>query len=345
MSFLIIIMLIGLNEYIVTTTKTIRNTITIDYALTNITLNYEKTYQELQNHHLIKEVSKAYLFTDTYIKELDAISNYNISSDFDKITHYFNIDINNETLEKVKSLDTYYVILPIKYHYLNKLNIEDKVTLTLNKDYPNLEFTVVGFYESQITEIIFTNLYYLQNNHTIFPNAIILNAYDKENVKRFLIETYAKEMYYIIDFHELVENDLQLMVNLNSYFTYLILILITSFLITILNNALLEFTNSKNILARLRVLGISIKKLLSLLISEKVIQFIFTIVSLLAIINTVKESLPFLLLFYGTYQIFDFTIKSIYIGISISFVTYGVSYLAYFHRVKNTNFVDIIKIF
>lgn len=170
---------------------------------------------------------------------------------------------------------------------------------------------MAGFYESQITEIIFTNLYYLQNNHTIFPNAIILNAYDKENVKRFLIETYAKEMYYIIYFHELVENDLQLMVNLNSYFTYLILILITSFLITILNNALLEFTNSKNILARLRVLGISIKKLLSLLISEKVIQFIFTIVSLLAIINTVKESLPFLLLFYGTYQIFDFTIKSI----------------------------------
>jgi len=343
MSFLIIILLTGLNEYIADTTKKVRNTITIDYALTNITLNYDRTYQEIKKYENIQQVNKSYIFTDTYIHELDAIFNYHVSLDFDDLTYYFNIDLDNKTIEKLTSSDNNYVILPIKYHYLNNLNTDDKVTLEISKDFPNQEYIIAGFYHSPITEIIFTNFYYLQSKHDSLPNAIILTTINKDQVKKHLIETYAKEMYYIIAFQDLIEEDIKLMVSLNGYFTYLILILIGCFLITIINNALLEFTNLKNILARLRVLGISLKKLLFTLFTEKLLQYTLTLISLLVILNVLKRSLSYLLLFYSTYLDFTFSIKSIIFGTLLSFIMYCLSYLYYFYKVKKMNYVHIVK--
>ncbi|MDF2700109.1 MAG: hypothetical protein K0Q49_1665, partial [Haloplasmataceae bacterium] len=345
-SFILIILLVGTNDYMSYRTNELKEIVNIDFGITNIVNNIDSTYASLKDDEKVSHVDLGYYYTNVKVDELDTYFWFSISLDANQIQQYLNIDIETSLLEKLKNESIPYVILPIKFHYLNKLEVGDTVHININKQYENQPFVVGGFIDMGINEIMITNINYLDQYQDLNPNTILINTHDFNNIKKQdLIERYDQEMYYIIDYQEMIDNQIEKFTKLTQYISYIILVLVLSFMLTIFNNLALEFTKMEPTFSRLRVLGCSIKKLIITILLEKLVILFAIIVSVLSVLRVIMNNLSHFLIYYGTYEKIRFTFYSVIMAIMIGAFMYLVSVAFYLSKIRKIKIAEVLKNF
>jgi len=316
----------------------------VDYGITNILNHYDSTYNALKEDESLSSVDEAYYLSNVEAPELDVFFWFCFSLDADQLNQYFDIELDESVIEKLKDEDTPYVIFPIKYHYLNELQVGDLVYLNINKTYPNEGFIVAGFMDWGINEMIITNMNVSTDYQEFKPNAILINS-DKQGVLENLIDDYSKNLYYMIDFDEMIDQKIAVAENITHYVSYMIIIMVVCFMLTIFNNSLIELTKMETTYARIRVLGCSSIRLIGYLMMEKLLMLVVTIISIVMFLNMMANNIPFLMLFFGTYEPFSFNLQSIILAFVVGSIMYGISCLYYFYKISQIKISDVLKNF
>jgi len=242
---------------------------------------------------------------------------------------------------KLNDETTPYVVLPIKFHYTNDLNIGDTVTLQISKKYPSETFKIAGFTEWGINEVMITNMVTTVKYKDEVPNAILMQS--SNTTKTELIERFANEMYYVLDFNELINREIVRSSQITQYISYIIIVMIVGFMFTIINHSMLEYSRMEVRYARIRVLGCSQKRLMLTVLLEKLLVFFIVIFSVGSLLPLIASSLPHLLLFFGTYEQFYFTKGSIIQGALYGTIMYSISTFLYLYKMTKLELTDSLK--
>jgi putative ABC transport system permease protein len=309
-AFCLIVLLVSTNSYINKQTEKVYSNIKVDYALVNVVHNYDLTKRNLNSNALIENVHQAYLLRDIKIDEINTGFEYSISMDANYLHHYIDFNLDNTMIESLNDPTTPYVILPDKFQYLNNLKIGDEVTLYLSPTYSNEKFKIAGFVDIGVQDILITNIHQLEYKN-FPPNAFLMNASDDhEALKQDLIKTYSKDLYYVLDFEELMDDTVSQIEEVTHYLSYLIQIVILCFIVTIYNNLLFVYLKMKPLYSKLIVLGCSRKRLIMNYLMQNIILIYVVAISVLIVFDGLAKQIPYLLLFVGTYQNVSFDISN-----------------------------------
>lgn len=343
-SFAIIILLISSNSFVKDKLNENVNSVKADFAMTNISSNYDYTYENLVNNEKVKNVDKAYFYSNTKLKETNSIFLYHVSLDPDSIDDYFDFMIDEKTLMKLNDTNTGYVILPNKFYYANGYRVNDKITLELNKEYNNEEFIIAGFYNFKVEDYVITNIYNYKKYQSLKPNSILLNSsIEKNQLKNFIIENYSYTHFYLMDFDEMILYYNTRIEKMVDYIVYIIFIIIVCFSMTIFNNSALLFSQMKSLYSRLSILGASKIKLVKNIILESSLMLFLVILSIILISPIFSINIKYLIIFFGSFV--DINVKRIDIinGIVISSGIYLISYIYYLLKLYKLDIINVLK--
>ena len=338
-SFILVILLVGINVYINKSLAIYEDSLKIDYAITNIMNNYDDKFATMKENNNIVALDKGFLFTHTKIHELSTDIRYHMSLKPENLSDYLNIYLDENTKHILSATETPYVLLPIKYKYVNNLKINDTVTLYLNKTYNNEIFYIGGFID-EIDEVIISNFQALGKYHDLTPNVIVCKS---SLTKAELISLYGGDLSYVIDFKQMLAKEIHLAKQVTGYSSFIIIIIVVCFILTIFNNSMMELTELSPLYSRLKILGAANKTLSKIIIWENIFLIFSMTIPILLFFPLVATNIKYLLLFYQTFNCIIIRKKEIIFGSIISVIIYSISYIFYLYKVNKINDTDVLK--
>jgi len=345
-SFLSLFLLILTNDYMDQRVNTYRAEYKVDYALTNFISRFDQTYDEISNLPLVEDVDKAGLFTNIPIQSINQNINFMIAIDSTRINTYFQIDISEDILSTLETTEYLVIILPLRYHLIYNIEVNQVITLDINSTYQNQDFVVGGFFEKQLGNLAFTNIHQVAGYEDIAYNTILVNASsDRLILRDQLLDLYSKNMVYVYDFQEEVQKLTSDMLRATQYLTLIISIIIFCFVLAILNHSSLLLDQMRESYSRLYVLGYSHQKMTNMLIIESLIIFIIVLISSTISYIFIALQLNRFILIFGEYENIILTYNSISLGIVFVFIIYFVIKLIYIYQVRKTNSSDVLKVY
>lgn len=340
-SMLSIFLLILTYDHIRDKIETIESEYHLDYVLTNLFDDADGLETEINEIEGVEEATSVGLFTDIALTDIDENLGMVVSVDPDQIDEYFTFDISFESRSKLKSTDTLSIVLPERFRQLNGLSIGDVVTLELTPRFDEERFVVVGFFEKEIGNLAFTNIHAFDRYADIHDNAIFLNGTEK--ARDTLIDTYSKNLIYVIDYREVVSDKLTEMTRTLEYIMMILIMMITCFILAIIVHSLLLLEEMKAIHARFIVLGTSKTALSSILLKGHVIVLLVGLVASTLSAYLIGIRLPDLMLVFNEYEAIAVTPASLLKGALIATVVLIPTYMLYILAARKTRPIDVLK--
>ena len=323
--------------------KKVENNLNIDYALINYT-EYDKTMEEeLLKHHGVEMVGpanfkqKVSTVDDLYVFEIM------FSCEVEKTKSFMNFELPEEVKEEFKNPNKNYIVVTNEFLKANDKEIGDMLSFEINGEFISYQILTacpVGF---QL--FAFTNDCY---NAKIGSNAIIINSTieDKEALNELnvlLRQKYNNNMTFVLNVADTI-NDMFSRGIMALNVIYVILgVVIASFIISIINNTILIFRETKREFSTLQILGVSSKELDYIIIFEMITSYLVIIIpSILMIYIFIKSFGGFSLLF-GYYVDMQASIMTMILGCLSGLLCFGLSYIYYFIGIRKINVCEELK--
>ena len=305
----------------------------IDLAITNI-IREDDLELYLSNSTNVDVYEKGILYNNVVMnKEVSFFQMISVKN----INYFFDFEIITSEINEFNNSNYPVVFIPIEYQYLYNFSIGDEITLSLNEAYSEVPFKIIGFFSSNYEDLILTNLFLLEEYSILNYNTYFINSNNKNILKNELIDKYSKNLYYIIDFEELINEIDIYSKNLRTFLSFLSLFFVFCFVFTIINNSLLLFESNKNIFARLKILGCSKNNLRkNIILQYLLITFVCIICSSFAVF-VIMFNVKYILLFFNVYQEIKLIFSDFIIGYIISSIVFFLSYLYYIKLSLNLN--------
>lgn len=346
MSFMSLFLLILANDYMQIRASTYQNEYKLDIVVTNIIREYDQVYDEVNALDSVDHATKAGIYLNIDLVDYNENISELVSIDPTQIETYFNIGINQTSLQSLNNATTLKIILPSRFNYLYNIENGDYVSLKINDTYDNLSFEVIGFFDKQLGNLAFTNLENIPTYEEISNNAIFVNAKtDKELLKNELLDAYSNKMILIIDHEEAVDMLIHEMYRVTTYITYIISVIIFCFILSIINHSSLLLAQMKANYARIHVIGFSNIKMSVLLAKESVIQLFILLFSSLFSYVMIATRLDKIILIFGEYEPIQLTFSSMLYGSLFIFVLFIFIKFIYIYRLNRIDKTSIIKTF
>jgi ABC-type antimicrobial peptide transport system permease subunit len=330
-----IILLVCVNDYLKRKIDRIYQEYSLDFALTNLPLHRDIS-QEVAELAEVATCDSVFLYQKIKVLAGKNSLTYLIAMDSQAIDDYFRYDLPHDALEATQPV----IVLPEQYRKIYDLKIGSTVNLTISPDYPEVSFTVSGFFKSEIGELAFTNF------QTGEPNALFVNAKgDSRDLKAKLGHLYGQNLIYILDFPKLLESEISETGKVIEYFNYVCAIIIACFVFSVMNYAQLLLEKMKTAYQRYLLLGASEAKIAGMFIAEQGIIFlivVFCVILMSVILGTI---LPDLIIAFGTYEPISFTLSAYLPGIFIAGAVYLVSMITYYLRMGKLRISEIIRLY
>ena len=311
------------------------NAMDFDMALVNIydyddsLLNQVDTYDVTTNDPAIFYRNVILDFNDTDSEPII----FFVSMSQDSVNDYFNLDFGDVDIqEQYVSDDTPYIILPVNFKYIYNLNIGDVLTMDLNYNLLNVQVFVAGFVETNLDNIVYSNIIEVESyQETAKPNSIFINSDNEEELFKDLVRDFSPRLYYVLNPDIYFSNMVSSVESLTDYFSILTFFMIICFVIIIFNNTILVFYGLKNDLAKILVLGADGKEFLLNLFKE--FLMIFSVIVVIGIGETLilSEHLKWVVLFTNFYKDISSTPLTIIYSCAIVNLVLLLSYLYYFY--------------
>lgn len=342
-AFLTIMLLVFTNGYMKVRSESYQNGYQTDFILTHIVTGFDDIYDEISQLDDVQDVTKIGLYNDILVKEQNQTISQLIAIDQDKISTYFNLEINQDSLSDLDDETKLKILLPDRYNKLFDLQIGDQVSIYVNPIYGEKNFYISGFFEKQLGNLAFTNIHRVLSGENSYQ-AIILNSnIEKNELRDELLDLFSNQMIRITDVNQSMDKVIYEMERVTVYLTVVLSLIIGCFVIAMINHAHLLFVQVKSNYARLYIIGYSKKKMVLTLIKEGLLTL--TIFFVTASIGYVVIASYFsdLAIIFGEYEPIKFTALPIVYGGLIITIVFLAQYGIYIYQVLNIKLSEIIK--
>ena len=321
----------------------VENNLNIDYALINYT-EYDKTMEEeLMAHSAVEMIGpanfkeKVSTADDLYVFEIM------FSCEVEKTKSFMNFELPLEVVEEFKNPTKNYIVVSNEFLKANDKQIGETLGFMINDQFVNYQIIAacpVGF---QL--FAFTNDCY---NESIGTNSIVINTV-KDNQQAInelnvlLRQKYSNNMTFVVNVADTI-NDMFSRGIMALNVIYVILgIVIASFIISIINNTILIFKETKKELATLQILGISPKELDFMIIYEMIISYLVVILPAIVMIYAFHDTFGGFSLLFGYYVDMQVSFVTIVIGTLCGLICFGLSYIYYFIGIRKINVCEELE--
>jgi len=124
----------------------------------------------------------------------------------------------------------------------------------------------------------------------------------KTPLKDELVKTYSGQMIYMVDFSSYFITNMERVESLNNYFYSIMMVVIVCFLFTIFNQLTLAYLKMKGDISRLKALGATNGVLIGGFFKMGLLIVATVSGVVLSVYLPVVRLVPYLLLFFNTYQ-------------------------------------------
>lgn len=323
----------------------IRNLMSYDLALTNIT-NYDDNLLNDLEAYDVSSLKEASLYNHTTVMVGDSVefSRYMVSIDYEYIDDYFDTEI-VDFKNSYKDNSVAYAILPQNYKLIYHLEVGDIVKLGINYELEEIPVYVAGFVNNNIENLVYTNITEVEEYKDIAKhNTVFINSDNTEDLYLDLINDYSGRMYYLINPNYYFENMLSSSESLIDFFAVFTMFIIFCFVIVIFNNTVLVFNSLKTDLAKIKSLGANRLDFRVSVFKEYLLIIVLLILFGFLESLILSENLRYLVLFTHYYKDITATGLTILYGcLSVALVEL-LSYLYYFSRINRIEIIKEIKI-
>jgi putative ABC transport system permease protein len=342
-SFLTILLLVFANLYMSNRSKSYQDAYKVDFILSQITRNYDQTYSDLLNVDEVKEASKAAMFNDVSIDLDQQNISQLISMNQDEITTYFNLDIDEVSLNDLSQNNQYNIVLPDRYQYIYDLKYGDYISIYVDGNFGYQDFHISGFFEKQLGDLAFANLHLFDAS---IYNVILVNAKDQKDILRSsLLDQFSDQLIAVIDVDDSISHLIQDMQRITIYITVVLSIIILCFITALMNHTSILFRDMESYYAKLLVLGLSRKAMISSL--SHVFIIIFSIFFMISVFSYafISKHLAFFGILFGEYEPIKFNFAPIIYGGIIILFTYTFIQIIYIKKVLKVDIGQIHRQF
>jgi putative ABC transport system permease protein len=187
------------------------------------------------------------------------------SLEADAIGDYFGFDISGDALIGLGRTDVPVIVLPMRYQALLGYDVGDPITFDLSPDMPGVTMTIGGFFEKEIGDTAFTNIRLIPSLSPYPDNAILVNASgDRQALKDTLIDAYAPSLVVVLDFEEAFQEKADEIISVLAYVTLVLAVMISCFALSVVIHAMLLAQALQGPTARMRVLGMTDRRIVFL---------------------------------------------------------------------------------
>ena len=343
-SFLSILLLVTGNRYMHERKENIESEIQIDFMLFNFSHLFNETYEKMNTLEGVEHASKVLLYQNIELVDFDENIRFLVSLDKNELQHYFSIPL-NESLNSLDRDDKLVILLPERFHYIYQIEKGDLIRLSLFPSEADVIFEVSGFFENQLGSLALTNIHLIEEDDQLKYNAIFVNGNTDHNVlKQQLILNFSQQLIVIFDFNTYIRtfvSDLNTVIN---YLTFILSIMVFSFILSILNHSAILRQQMKNDFAHMSVLGFRKKLLRYLVIKENTVLFsIFAFSSFIGFILLSTQLTTFSILF-KEYEKMTIHFESLINGFIIILMVFVFVKGLYVHSLRKIEISDFIKL-
>jgi putative ABC transport system permease protein len=343
-SFLSIYLTVFSNHHMNYRIQIQENEYNIDFVLTNFISRYDDTFNDLDNVDNIASKDKVLLFNNIEILNDELNIELVVSIDPTKIYDYFNLDIDQESITLLSDTNQKVIILPSRYNLLDGYNVNDKIMVNINPTYDEVEFIVGGFFEKYVSNLAFVNLDQFSEFDSSSQKAIFINQVEESSsLKQTLIERYSENLIYVIDFNQVVKDDINEIKNATSYLTYIFSAIIMCFVLAIFNHSLLLFDQMQKNYARVYVIGSSRKGLAFMLIFESLLIYLIVFVASSISFYMLSSQMTNIIKLTNEYEYIVLQLKTFVVGSLITLFIHLFSKIVYLFKLVNLNPSIVLK--
>ncbi|MGD9887409.1 MAG: FtsX-like permease family protein [Bacilli bacterium] len=317
--------------------------IELNYLMTNI-YDYQNSLKEdIIANFTIDNISDGIIYQDVtmaFANDKERLLKFVLSINPMEIDHYFNYQFLDDSLISLQDSSKLSVVLPYQFEKIGAVKKGDFISLYLSQSIPQAIFEVVGFYENYSEGIAFTNLH-LSDQYQSEPiiNSLFINSFDP-NIQKDLIKKYSNKIYFIFDAQSLFLNEVDRLVAIADFLSFIIWVLIGCFVLVIMNNSLLVFYSLKADYAKIKILGYNNRELFVNIIKEIVVLMILAFFASFVNVMIVFQLFPSLLVMVGYYFQYQYSISAVLWYLLIGILVFSISYLYYFLKIRKMNLIQ-----
>jgi hypothetical protein len=342
--FLVIVSVVSVQGFINRESKKLEDQIAVDYALLGI-YDYQPTLkQEVLNNFDVSKVDEAIVYQNTLLHFGDESKrfSFNISMEYESFIEHFQFDVTNP-INFLGSTESPEIILPINFKYIYDLNAGDTVTMDLSKKITGVSCIVVGFFETNFDNVVYSNIYSLPAYEDIVSINTLFIQTDNLDTQRELIQNYSMDMYYVISFQDIMADFTDFILKVTDMYAFLSSILIVCFIIVMINNTILLFYSMKSDYAKLKILGLDSSGFAKIILKEAAIIFFILVICSVLETFVLTAYFPKMMLVFHYYKVINPSILGMICTFGLVGIVLFSSYYYYLLKIKQMNVIEETK--
>lgn len=329
-------------ENIDLTLSNVESSLNIDNILISPKGVDESVVEDIKKHPAVEGATLGFFEDKVSTKNNEYTFLVVFSCDASETKNLMNFELDQSYLDKFCSNEKYVVVME-DFLVASGLQIGDLLTFNLSDGAHTYE--IIGTADLPFQQFAYTNDFYRED---VFLNTVLINN-DLEN-------TLAMNDFRI-SITEKYGSNISVLYNAGTYLTTffsrarialdvvyaVIFIVIICFVVSIINNTILDFNEIKKDLATIQILGISSMRLTKMILFEIVISYLSVFASLILMVYAVAVRFGGLSLLCGYYLDLILNIKTIILAIIFGMICFVVSYIYYFIGCKKINVCEELK--
>lgn len=322
---------------------TVKSSVNIDTIFVNPSGVTDEMVEEFKSYDSVISASKGWF--ESKISTSDGKNAFLLvfSCDVNDTFQLMNFKVDEKYHEALKDPNKNYIIVSNDFLLTSDYKIGDTLSFVLSNGIHSYE--ILGGADLATLEFGYTNDFYnaaTESNtiiiHNDLSNQKALNEFRSEIVKK-----YSSNLSYVFNASNFLKDFLD-RADSALYLAYaVVVIVLICFIISIINNTILNFNEVKGEFAVIEILGISPKKLNMMIVKEIIISYLAISIPLIIMSIFVLEYLPGLTLLLGYYVNIVKNPISIIIAVVVGMGCFLVSYLYYFIGARRLNVAQELK--
>ncbi len=265
------------------------------------------------------------------------------SCDVQDTDELMNFKIDEKYYEKLSDPNHKYIIVADDFLITTDYKIGDTISFALSSGVHDYE--ILGAAPIKAFQFAYTNDYYSQEHslNTIIIHNDLSNQKGLNEFRSAIVEEYSGNLCYIFNASSFLTHFLSKAHAALGLAYAVIVIILICFIISIINNTILNFNEAKTDFALLEILGISPSKLNMMIIKEIIISYLAIAIPLAVMASFVLEYLPGLTLLLGYYVDVVKNPITIILAVGVGMGCFLISYLYYFIGARKLNVAQELK--
>ena len=322
---------------------TVGSSIKIDTVFVNPNGISDEMVEDIESYDAVVNASKGWFERKISTTDNETAFLLVFSCDVEDTEGLMSFTVPEEYHEEFKNPQKSYIIVANDFLLTTDYDIGDTISFNLSDGIHN--YIILGGANISGLEFAYTNDYYYEGSQL---NVVIIHndTSNSEAMNEFrvaLTQKYGGSLSYIFNASRFLTLFIERAYSALRLIYAIIAFILFCFIISIINNTILNFNEVKNDFAILQILGISPKALVGMIIKEMIISYLAIFLQLVMMVLLVIKYLPGLTLLLGYYVKIIASPTTLIISFVLGILCFIFSYIYYFIGIRKINVSEEIR--